>query len=85
MKGIFWNIRGLNRPGRNLSLGQLIRDTHVDFVGVQETKKVDFSQSFLKNLVYLATFCWHFLPTKGPDVTPCGSPMSDCMILLCLA
>jgi exonuclease III len=65
MKGIFWNISGLNRPGRNLSLGQLIRDTHVDFVGVQETKKVDFSQSFFKNLVCPATFCWHFLLAKG--------------------
>jgi hypothetical protein len=55
MKGIFWNIRGLSSPDRNLSLGQLIRDTHVDFVGVQETKKVDFSLSFLKNSVCLAT------------------------------
>jgi exonuclease III len=39
MKGIFWNIRGLNMPGRKLSLEALIRDHRVDFVGVQETKK----------------------------------------------
>jgi hypothetical protein len=46
MKGLFWNIRGLNKSGRSLSLGQLIRDTHVDFVGGQETKKDEFTQSF---------------------------------------
>jgi hypothetical protein len=25
MKHMFWNIRGMNKPGRNLILGQMIR------------------------------------------------------------
>jgi hypothetical protein len=62
---IFLNIRGLNKPGRNLSLGQLIRNNHLDFIGIQETKKEDFLQSWLKNLVSPAGFCWHFLPARG--------------------
>jgi exonuclease III len=65
MKGIFWNIRGLNMPGRKLSLEYLIRDYRVDFIGVQETKKEDFSTSFLKNLSCPAIFNWEMLPAKG--------------------
>jgi hypothetical protein len=52
----FWNIKGLNHPGRNLCLGQLIRDYRVDFVGVQETKKESFHPSLLKNLIAPAAF-----------------------------
>jgi exonuclease III len=65
MKCVFWNIRGLNHPGRNLSLGQLIRENHLDFVGVQETKKEDFHPSFLKILTSPINFCWHFLAANG--------------------
>jgi hypothetical protein len=43
MRGIFWNIRGLNHPGRN---GQLIRTHRVYFIRVQEMKKEDFHPSF---------------------------------------
>jgi exonuclease III len=50
MKGAFWNIRGLNIPNRNLCLGKFIRENSLDFVGIQETKKVEFLPSFLKNL-----------------------------------
>jgi exonuclease III len=39
MKGVFWNIRGLNQPGIKLSLEYIIKTNHVDFVGIQETKK----------------------------------------------
>jgi exonuclease III len=38
MKGAFWNIKGLNQPGRNLSLAHLIKDNQLDFVGIQEKK-----------------------------------------------
>jgi exonuclease III len=65
MRGIFWNIRGLNQPGRKLSLEHVIRTNHVDFIGVQETKKEEFSDSFLKNLTGAASFSWIFLPARG--------------------
>jgi exonuclease III len=58
MKGIIWNIRGLNQPGSKLCLEQLIRDHRLDFVGVQETKKEDFSPVFLKNLSCPVNFSW---------------------------
>jgi exonuclease III len=64
MKGIIWNIRGLNQPGRKLCLEQLIRDHRLDFVGVQETKKEDFSLVFLKILSCPVNFSWQFLPAN---------------------
>jgi hypothetical protein len=39
MKGIFWNIRELNHSGRNLSLGSLIRENNLDFIGIQELRR----------------------------------------------
>jgi exonuclease III len=39
MRGILWNIRGLNHPGRKVSLESIIRENRLDFVGVQETTK----------------------------------------------
>jgi hypothetical protein len=65
MKGIFWNIRGLNKPGRKLSLEQTIRDNHLDFIGVQKTKKNEFQGSFLRNLSGTSSFEWYFLPARG--------------------
>jgi hypothetical protein len=65
MIGAFWNVRGLNQPGRNLSLEHLIKNNRLDFVGVQETKREEFPLNFLRNLTNLSPFSWHFLPTKG--------------------
>jgi exonuclease III len=63
MKGLFWNIRGLNQSGKKLSLGNLIRG-EIDFIGIQETKKEELLPSFLRNLTTPAIFSWHVLPTK---------------------
>jgi hypothetical protein len=65
MKEIFWNIRGHNQPGRNLSSGHLIREHLLDFVGIQETKKGEFLPSFLENLTSPINFSWNFLDAKG--------------------
>jgi hypothetical protein len=64
MKGIFWNIRGLNMPRRKLSPESLIREHRVDFVGIHETKKEEFAPGFLKNLSCPASFVWEFLPAR---------------------
>jgi hypothetical protein len=56
MRGVFWNIRGLNQPGRNISLEHLIKSNRVDFVGVQKTKRKSFAPIFLKNLTNPAVF-----------------------------
>jgi exonuclease III len=65
MKGAVWNIRGLNQLGRNLSLGHIIRNNRLDFVGIQETKKEVFLLSFFKNLTFPIDYTWNFLPARG--------------------
>jgi hypothetical protein len=58
-----WNIRGLNKPGRIKCLKEFILDNHLDFVGIQESKKESFPSDFLdsvnKNMV------WNFVPASG--------------------
>jgi hypothetical protein len=62
MRGIFWNIRGLNHLGRN---GQLIRTHRVYFIRVQEIKRKISILVFLKNLTTPSIFQWNFIPANG--------------------
>lgn len=48
MIGAFWNVRGLNKEGRLQCLTDFVNDNKLDFVGIQETKKESFNESFLK-------------------------------------
>jgi exonuclease III len=63
MKGVFWNIRGLNKPSRIKCLADFIRSNNLDFFGVQETKKEVIPQSFLDGVC--KCFSWNFIPAKG--------------------
>ena len=47
MIGGIWNIRGTGKPGRKQALADLILKHKLDFVGIQETKKMSFSTHFL--------------------------------------
>lgn len=64
MKGAFWNIRGLNKAGRKLALTGFIGENDLDFVGIIETKKEDFVNSYLRSLSR-RNFDWCFLPATG--------------------
>lgn len=65
MIGLFWNIRGLGRPGRIPALVEKIRSNHADFVGIIETKKNSFSNGFLRSLTGNTPFNWNYLPASG--------------------
>lgn len=45
---MFWNIRGLGKIDRIPALRSRIRDHHLDFVGIMETKKNNLSNGFFK-------------------------------------
>ena len=65
MNALFWNIRGIAAPGRKSLIIDTINKTHATVLGFQETKKEDFSSSFLKSLISNRDFDWHVLPSKG--------------------
>jgi exonuclease III len=59
----FWNVRGLNKEGHLQCLADFVKDNYIDFVGLQETKKENFEESFLSYIH--KDFRWHVLPAKG--------------------
>ena len=56
MTGLFWNIRGLGKTGRLPALVDRIKSTHVDFVGITETKKGSFCSRIFKVFDWSYTF-----------------------------
>lgn len=65
MKGLFWNIRGMGLPGRFPTVVSKIRENHVDFVGIIETKKEVFTPGYLRNLTGNTPFSWEFVKANG--------------------
>jgi hypothetical protein len=49
MISAFWNFIGLNKSGRLSCLANFVKSNKLDFVGIQETKKSDFANSFLES------------------------------------
>lgn len=56
MKGIVWNVRGLNKPGKTKCLNEVIRKYKPDFVGFSETKKLSL-MAFLVKLLVICLMC----------------------------
>jgi exonuclease III len=65
MRGIFWNIRGLGRSSRKQCIIETIKKNDVDFIGLQETKIVAFSNKYLESLTSGKQFCWNWLSAIG--------------------
>ena len=63
MKGAFWNIRSLNKPGSFECFKDFIDNNDLDFVGIMETKKESFHDSFFSSIGH--NFSWNFLPASG--------------------
>jgi hypothetical protein len=65
MKGIFWNIRGMGEKGRKPCIMNVFRKHDIDFISIQETKTINFSDRYLNSLSGGKLFCWKWLPSTG--------------------
>jgi hypothetical protein len=65
MRDIFWNIRELGKAGRKQCIIKTIRKNAIDFIGIQETKSVAFSDKYLESLTSGRQLCWNWLPANG--------------------
>jgi exonuclease III len=65
MKGLIYNIRGFGASGRRSQLKDYARRDRVDFLGLQETIKADFSAPELRSLEFGGQFNWNWLPANG--------------------
>ena len=58
MNGMFANSRGLHDLAKHVRIADSIRDHGLDFVGISETGKRDFSGSLLNRLSGGVDFFW---------------------------
>lgn len=65
MKSLFWNVRGINKLPRRKQVREYIAELQLDYVGLQETKKHDFSDKDLNQIGGQANFSWKWIPAKG--------------------
>jgi hypothetical protein len=67
MIGVIWNCQGLVKTGKFEFLQELITKYKVDFIGLQETKKRIFDQSWFEALNPQKKFTWISSP-PGVDL-----------------
>jgi hypothetical protein len=65
MIGLIWNCQGLGIGSKVQFLKELIRDEKIDFIGLQETQRSHFSESWLTSLAGSKPFAWFSAPPNG--------------------
>lgn len=65
MKGLFWNIRGMGDHDKIKHLNDLIKEHKVDFIGIQETVKQDFTAKDLDLIGGGGKFSWNWTIPRG--------------------
>ena len=65
MNGIFENSRGLRDLAKHARIADSIRDYRLDFVGISETGKRDFSTILLNRLSGGVKFTWKSHPPRA--------------------
>jgi exonuclease III len=65
MIGLIWNCQGLGKGIKIEFLKELIRKERIDFIGIQETNKKSFEDSWLQSISSNRNFAWFWSPAKG--------------------
>jgi hypothetical protein len=65
MIGLIWNCQGLGIGSKVQFLRELIKDEKVDFIGLQETLRSNFSEFWLNSLAGNKSFAWFSAPPIG--------------------
>ena len=65
MNGLFWNCRGAGKRGRTTCFSHIIRDHSLDFMGILETKKDNFTPKYLRQVDPFDRFSWNWIPFVG--------------------
>ena len=65
MRGVFWNVRGIRQDHKKRYVREMIMDQKLDFIGLSETIKQDFTKNELHNLCGGRNFQWSWNPPRG--------------------
>jgi hypothetical protein len=61
----FWNSRSISAPARKLFIDQKMVPLNPDYIGFQDNKREEFTNSFLKQLLENRNFVWNNMPAVG--------------------
>jgi hypothetical protein len=62
LRGMSWNSEGFRDQGKHLFLKEYIRDHHLDFIALLETRRSNFAVPFLHDLASGKDFAWFLSP-----------------------
>jgi exonuclease III len=65
MIGATFNCRGVGKKGMSKFLSDFISEHNVDFLGLQETIKTNYSSTFFKNIDPQGLFDWKWISSTG--------------------
>jgi hypothetical protein len=65
LRGLFWNVRGLNKKGLAPYIRDLMAENHFDFLCFQETILQEFSDKCLRKIDPGKEFLWDWVPAVG--------------------
>jgi hypothetical protein len=65
MIGATLNCRGVGKKGMSVFLSDFLRVQEVDFIGLQETIKKDYSPTFFRRFDHMNDFEWRWIPSVG--------------------
>ena len=65
MKGMIWNSEGLGDTAKHHTIQETVREQKLDFVGLLETGRSNFTSHFLKYLAGGLDYAWYCLPPHG--------------------
>jgi exonuclease III len=65
MIGATLNCRGVGKKGMSVFLADFLRNQGIDFIGLQETIKTDYSPAFFRRFDHLNEFEWRWIPSSG--------------------
>jgi hypothetical protein len=65
MIGATMNCRGVGKKGMSVFLSDFLRAQEVDFIGLQETIKKDYSPTFFRKFDQHNEFEWRWIPSVG--------------------
>uniref|UniRef100_A0A453R1C1 Endonuclease/exonuclease/phosphatase domain-containing protein n=1 Tax=Aegilops tauschii subsp. strangulata TaxID=200361 RepID=A0A453R1C1_AEGTS len=66
MRGLIWNCREAGKKGMATCLLDLISDHHsLDFIGLQETMKKNFTPKCIRRIDPFGLFHWEWIPYVG--------------------
>jgi hypothetical protein len=65
MIGSTLNCRGVGKKGMSVFLADFLRNQGIDFIGLQETIKTDYSPAFFRRFDQMNDFEWRWIPSSG--------------------